>query len=55
MALQSRWPSKEVAVNDSQANEKAMSLYWALVISSLPITPSESEREVAFLLGSVGI
>ena len=38
-----------------KANVKAMSLYWVTIISSLPVTPGESEREVAFQLGSVAI
>ena len=30
-------------------------VYWVLIISSLPATPGESKREVAFQFGSVAI
>ena len=37
------------------ANAKATLLYWVLIISILPATPSESESDVTFQLGSVAI
>ena len=42
-------------VQPHQANAKATSLFWVLIISSLPVTPGESEREFAFQLGSAAI